>query len=418
MLSKIIKYKFKEKNTISRQEIKAVTKVMKSGKLSGFIGGWEPAFFGGRTVRDFEDKCKKYFKVKHAITVNSWTSGLIAAIGATGVEPGDEIITVPWTMCATATAILHWNCIPVFVDIEESTFNIDPAKIENLITKRTKAILAVDIFGHPCNFSKLKKIAKKYNLKIILDSAQSIGSYYKKKKTGTYADIGGFSLNVHKHINTGEGGILVTNNDKYAMKMRLIRNHAETVVSGLKIKNINNMIGYNFRLGEIESAIGIEQLKKLDKILRERQKMANFLINGLKNLEGLKVPEIQDKCTHSFYIFPIVLDVKKIKKSRNIIIKKLKILGVQGLYPGYANVHLLPIYQKKIAYGSNGFPWKAEFSRKNISYKKGICPVAERLHDKELISFEICQFDLNHRDIKLIIESFKRVWKYYGLSTN
>ena len=225
-------------------------------------------------------------------------------------------------------------------------------------------------------------------------------------------------MNVHKHINTGEGGILVTNNDKYAMKMRLIRNHAETVVTRLKIKNISNMIGYNFRLGEIESAIGIEQLKKLNKILRERQKIVTFLINGLKNLEGLKVPEIQDKCTHSFYIFPIVLDVKKININRDIIIKKLKNLGVQGLYPGYENVHLLPIYQKKIAYGSKGFPWKAKFSRKNISYKKGICPVAERLHDKELISFEICQFDLNHKDIKLIIKSFKRVWKYYGLSTN
>lgn len=416
-IEKIIKYKFKEKNTIGPEERKAVFRVLKSGKLSGFVADSDKTFLGGEEVKKFEKICKKYFKVKNAIAVNSWTSGLITAVGALDVEPGDEIITTPWTMCATVTAIIHWNCIPVFVDIENETFNIDPKKIEKKITKKTKAIIAVDIFGHPCDFEKIKKIAIKYNIKIILDSAHAIGSFYKGKKTGTYADIGGYSLNYHKHINTGEGGILVTNNDNYALRMRLIRNHGEAVVSGFKIKKLNNIVGYNFRLGEIESAIGYEQIKKLDKILLKRQKQANYLISGLKNFEGIITPKIQKKCTHSFYIIPLILNLKKIKREE--VIQRLNKLGVQGLYNGYTNVHLLPMFQKKIAYGSKGFPWSlCEGINKNISYKKGICPVAEDLHKNKLISFEVCLFDLKKIDIVLILRAFKEVWKYYGLKFN
>ena len=416
-IKKIIRYKFKEKNTIGKEEFKAALRVLKSGKLSGYVAASDNTFFGGKEVKKFESICKKYFKVKHAIAVNSWTSGLIAAVGALDIEPGDEIITTPWTMCATATAIVHWNCIPVFVDIEKDTFNIDPEKIEKKITKRTKAIIAVDIFGHPCNFDRIKKIASKYKIKIILDSAHAIGSLYKGKKTGSYSDIGGYSFNYHKHINTGEGGVLVTNNDNYALRMRLIRNHGEAIVSGFKVKKINNIVGYNFRLGEIESAIGSEQMKKLDKILLKRQKQANHLISGLKNFEGLSMPKIMKNSTHSFYIIPMVLNLKNIKREK--IINKLNQLGVQGLSEGYANLHMLPMFQKKIAYGSKGFPWNLRKDiNKKISYKEGICPVAEDLHKKKLISFEVCLFNLKKLDIILILRAFKAVWKYYGLKFN
>ena len=204
---------------------------------------------------------KKYFNVKHCITVNSWTSGLITAIGAIGIEPGDEVILPPWTMCACAAAILHWNAIPVFADIEKKTFCIDPDSIIKNISNKTKAILAVDIFGHSANMNEIMSIAKKYNLKVISDSAQSPGAIYKGNFAGTIADIGGFSLNYHKHIHTGEGGILVTNDDMLAKKMQLIRNHAEAVMPDMNNADLSNMVGHNFRLGEIECAIGIEQQK-------------------------------------------------------------------------------------------------------------------------------------------------------------
>ena len=152
-------------------------------------------------------------------------------------------------MCASATAILHWNAIPVFADIEKDTFNLDPESVIKNISSQTKAILAIDIFGHPCDIDALQKIADDYNLKLITDTAQSPGSIYKGEFTGTHSDVGGFSLNYHKHIHTGEGGVIVTNNDKIFEKLQLIRNHAEAVVEDKGVTDLTNMVGYNFRLG-------------------------------------------------------------------------------------------------------------------------------------------------------------------------
>ena len=229
---KTINKNFRKYNSIGLEEKNAAIKVIESGVLSKFLGVWSPDFFGGPMVQDFERECQKFFNVKHAVVVNSWTSGLIAAVGAIGIEPGDEVIVSPWTMSASATAILHWNAIPVFADIDKRTFCLDPKSIESNITEFTKAIMVVDIFGYSADMNSIMMLAEKYNLKVISDSAQAPGAIYYGKYAGTLADIGGYSLNFHKHINTGEGGILVTNNDNYADKLRLIRNHAEVVVEG------------------------------------------------------------------------------------------------------------------------------------------------------------------------------------------
>ena len=236
--TKIIKYKFKKFNTINKLEINAATKVLKSGNLSNFLGTNSKNFYGGTNVRKLENAFKSYFKVKFAISVNSWTSGLIAAIGSLDIEPGDEIILPTWTMSACASAILNWNAIPVFADIEDKTFCIDPESIKKNISKKTKAILAVDIFGHSANLGEIKKIAKKYKLKIISDTAQAPGALYKGKFAGTISDIGGFSFNYHKHIHCGEGGMIVTNNIRLARRAMLIRNHAESVRWDSETKSI------------------------------------------------------------------------------------------------------------------------------------------------------------------------------------
>ena len=407
---KTISRQFKKYNSIGEEESKAVQQVVESGVLSKFLGCWGEDFYGGPKVKEFEKNCRDFFKVRHAITVNSWTSGLVTAVGALNIEPGDEVIVPTWTMCATATAILHWNGIPVFADIDPKTYCISPESIEKNISPFTKAIISVDIFGHPANTKEINSIAKKYNLKVISDTAQSPGAINNSKFAGTLTDIGGYSLNYHKHIHTGEGGILVTNDDVLAERMYLIRNHAEACVKDANIENINNMIGHNFRLGEMECAIGIEQLKKLNFLLETKRTAANKLSKYLSKLKGLTTPFIMDGCTHAYYVYPMTLNIEILGLSRERIYDALIAEGIQGLMKRYVNLHLLPLYQKKIAYGSKGFPWNSEICKRSISYKKGICPIAEELQDKTFIGLNMCLYELSDLDIDQIIESFYKVW--------
>ena len=401
---------FKRYNPIGMEEVEAAKQVIESGVLSQFLGAWHEDFYGGPKVREFERNCETFFGVKHAITVNSATSGLIAAVGAIGIEPGDEIIVSPWTMCASATAILHWNAIPIFADIEPATFNLDPKSVEANITPYTKAIIATDIFGHSADMDTLMAIAAKYGLRVISDAAQAPGAFYKDKYAGTLAHVGSYSLNYHKHIHTGEGGILVTNDDDICERLQLIRNHAEAVVGGKGVTNLANMIGYNFRLGEIECAIGIEQLKKLKKLVASRQHSAERLTAGLNGLAGLRTPIIMPNCTHAYYVYPMALDVDNLGVSRNRLCEALIAEGVEGLVSGYANLHLLPLYQQKTAYGSKGFPWTSDICHRDVDYRRGICPVAEELQAKSYFGFAMCLNDLSDGDVDLIVAAFRKVW--------
>lgn len=405
-----IDYVFEKFNTIGIEEEKSVREVIKTGNLSNFLGRWDNNFFGGPKVLEFENQLKKYFKVQNAVVVNSWTSGLVTALGSVGIQPGDEVIVSTWTMSATATAILQWNAIPVFADIEDDTFCIDPVSIENNISPYTKAIIAVDIFGQSSNMDKILAIAKKYNLVVVSDAAQAPGSFYKGNPTGTLAHVGGFSLNYHKHIHTGEGGIIVTNDDFISEKLQLIRNHAESVIGSKSTTNLPNMIGNNFRLGEIECAIGIEQLKKLDSIVSRKQEIAQALTERLNELDGLITPVVRENCTHSYYVYPLKINLEKIAASRERIVDALRAEGIPGLSKGYANIHMLPMYQSKIAYGNSGFPWTSDICRREISYQRGICPTAENLHESTFFSFALCAYELYDNDIDLIYDAFKKVW--------
>ena len=406
---KTITIPFKRYNPIGAEEVAAAKAVIESGVLSQFLGTWHEDFYGGPKVREFERKCEDYFGVKHAITVNSWTSGLVAAVGAIGIEPGDEVIVTPWTMSASATAILHWNAIPVFADIDPETYNLDPASIEENITPYTKAIMVADIFGQSADMDEIMEIADKHNLKVISDTAQAPGAMYKERFAGTCAHVGGYSLNYHKHIHTGEGGILVTDDDEIAERLQLIRNHAEVVVAGKGVTDLKNMVGHNFRLGEIECAIGIEQLKKLKDIVRSRQELAELLTEKLKDLPGLKTPMVKPDRTHAYYVYPMQLDLSLLKLSRDCICDAL---GAEGLNisRNYQNIHLIPLYQKKIAYGSHGFPWSSEICKREVDYSKGICPVAEELNDRNFIGFGMCIYDLRTEDILQIAQAYHKVW--------
>lgn len=398
-------------NSIGREELEAVKAIIETGVLSRFLGCWEPDFYGGEKIQEFEREWARYFSVNHAVTVNSNTSGLITALGAIGIEPGDEVIVSPWTMSASATSILVWNAIPVFADIEVETFNLDPTSIEKNITPYTKAIMVPDIFGHAADLDRIMALARQYHLKVIEDAAQAPGALCQGRQVGTIADIGVYSLNYHKHIHTGEGGVCVTNDPFLAERMQLIRNHAEAVVEDKGVEDLSNMIGFNFRMTEMEAAIGLEQLKKLSNLVAQRAGAADRLTAGIRHLKGLRLPIIKPGCTHVYYVYPLVYQASETGIPRPTILQALQAEGLP-IAGGYENLHLLPIYQKRIAYGNGGFPWTADVYKGRVSYKKGICPVAETLQDESFLQIGLCGYTFTDREIDQVIGAFLKVWDH------
>ena len=402
---------FEKYNPIGEEEKELVNQVLDTGILSQFYGEWGPSFYGGPFVQKFERATEKLFKVRHAVTFNSWTSGLVAAVGAIGIAPGDEVIVTPFTMSASAMAILHWNGIPVFADIDRDTYCLDPKSVESRITNKTKAIMSVDIFGQSANTEELMKLAKKFNLKVISDSAQAPGALRNGRYAGTLTHVGGFSLNYHKHIHTGEGGILVTDDDNLAQRARLIRNHAESVVEGAGITDLNNMVGFNFRMTEIDAAIGLCQLNKLEKIVKRRQYEANYLNLRLSKLPGLIIPNVEEGNTHVYYTYALQLDRNIIKDKKSEIIEKLSKAGLPNISGSYPVIYFLPIFQSKIAFGKSGFPWNNNDEISEVSYQKGLCPVAEDLLENTHLQFYINDFDLSDENLDFIASKFEEVWQ-------
>lgn len=405
-------------NHIGIEEAQAVENVLRSGVLSDFVGSDSEYFYGGRMVREFEARWRERFGVRHAITMNSATSCLAAAVGAAGVGPGDEVIVSPFTMSASAMAILTFNAIPVFADIEPETFNLDPDSIEKRLTSQTRALMVPNIFGHSADYGRILEIARKHNLVVIEDNAQSPTSRYKGKLTGTIGDIGVFSLNRHKHIHTGEGGVCVTDNNVLAERLCLIRNHGEVVADQRNLANLVNLIGFNFRLGEIEAAIGIEQLKKMDRLVESRIHIADHLTSRLSGINGLEPPKVQKDCTHVYYVYPMKYDSAGGSLHRNKIVRALQAEGVP-LTEGYTKpLYLQSIYQKRIAYGEKGCPFTCDFYGGNVDYEKGLCPTAETMHEDILFLYEPCKYEPTDDELNLLADAFDKVFSQRNALNN
>lgn len=391
--------------TIGEEERMAVERVMRSGVLSAFVGLWCDEFHGGPEVRELEARWAKTFDCKHALTVNSNTSGLIAAMGAIGVGPGDEVIVPPFSMSATAIAPLFYGGIPVFVDIEPETFCLDSEQTELAITARTKAIIAVNLFGHPAALGTLRSLADRRGLYLIEDNAQAPFATEGGRYTGTIGHIGVYSLNYHKHFHTGEGGVCTTDDDRLANRIALIRNHGENAVGEFSGDDLCNMVGFNFRMTELSAAVGIEQLAKGKRLVAARRDIAERLSAGVEDLDGITPPRVREGCTHSYYVWAARYDSAKVGVPRAVFARALTAEGFPNAEGYIEPLYLLPLFQRRVAIGSNGFP----FSLSERRYDKGLCPVAERMYEEELLEFHVCSHDVGLAEIDKLVDAIRKV---------
>ncbi|MFW9969287.1 MAG: DegT/DnrJ/EryC1/StrS family aminotransferase [Candidatus Odinarchaeota archaeon] len=391
---------------IGKEERDAVLRVMDRKILSGYQGNWSEHFYGGEEVKALEKEWAEYFGVKHAIACNSATSGLWMALNAIGIGYNniyyddingfefDEVIVTPYSMTCSASIPLLFGAKPVFADIEEDYYCLDPKSVEERITERTKTIIVVDLFGQPYNKDAINEIAerkgKEYGHKIyvIEDAAQAAGAKYKGQYAGTLGDIGVFSLNVHKPIQVGEGGIVVTNNDELAFKLRLSMNHSEAVMNDIgpgecktiydnkeyketlikcrdkferfyKSQNyddLNLIIGMNLRMTELSAAIAREQLKKL-----------NDIVSKLQDDSRHFPVKIRSECEHSFYRYPMSYITNKSIFDLDISWK------YQYQYFNFKRHYITPIYKMPLF--------------KSLGYEDGLCPVCEAVNEDIVLAW-------------------------------
>ncbi len=396
---------FKPYPSMGRAEKAAVMAVMRSGVLSGFYGSLGPEFLGGPKVRALETAWAERYGVKHAVTVNSATSGLMAAMGAIGLGPGDEVILSPWTMSATAMAPIIYGGIPVFADVEDETFCIDPVSVAANITPKTRAILAVNLFGHPAALKRLRKLADQRGLYLVEDSAQAPFASEDGRRAGTVGHIGVYSLNFHKHIHSGEGGVCVTDDDGLADRLRMIRNHGENTAAEMAKGDLTNLVGFNMRMTELSAAVALAQLDNIETHVERRERLAEALTEGTRDLEGWTVPIRRKGCRHNYYVWLVRYDARKVGVKRGLFSKALKDEGFPNFTGYVAPLYRLPLFRERKAIGRDGFP----FTLTNRTYADGMCPVAERLHEEEAIVFEPCAMKIDRKTASNLITAVRKV---------
>lgn len=386
---------------IGEEEKKAVIDVLNNGRLSCFTATGA-TFLGGKKVKEFEKIVADYHKVKYAVSFNSATSALHAAVVACNVQPGEEMLTTSYTFTSSATCALMNNAVPVFVDVKRDSYNIDPEQIEKKISPLTKAINVVHLFGQPAEMDKIMKIARKHNLKVIEDCAQAPGAVYKNRVVGSIGDCGVLSFTENKNITCGEGGMLITDDEEIAETARLVRNHGEAVIEGQKRTYNSTILGWNYRLTEVDAAIGIEQFKKLDKLNDQRIKLCNHLKNKLKHIEGLKPQEVLKNTKHVYYVLAFIYDEEKMGIPRDLFVKALNAEGIP-----FGAGYVRPLYLTSIYHKNKPFIYQCY--KGNASYEEGTCPVAEQLYKKYLILTMMCRPPATIGDIDGIANAINKI---------
>jgi len=391
---------------IDEDDIQAVVEVLRSDWLTT-----------GPKVEEFENAVAEQTGARYAVAVNSGTAALHCAMYAIGILQGDEVVVPAMTFAATANCVVYQGGTPIFADVDPDTLLIDPADVKIKITDRTKAIIAVDYAGQPCDYDRLKKIAKEHELFIVDDACHALGAKYKGRKIGSVADLTVFSFHPVKHITTGEGGMIVTDDENLANRMRIFRNHG--INSNFREREATGSwyyemidLGYNYRITDIQCAIGISQLKKLERFLKRRREVAakyGDAFAGMPGIEPLRLrsdvlpaKQAVGNATHSsnlytrnpapslhaYHLYGIQLDTESLNCKRTEIFIKLRAEGI-GVNVHYIPVHLHPFFQKK------------------FGTKHNLCPVAENAYER-IISLPLNPL-MTDNDVGKVIESVEKI---------
>jgi perosamine synthetase len=310
----------------------------------------------GKYVTRFEEMFAQFCGTSYALTTSSGTAALHLALLALDIGQGDEVIVPDFTFVASANAVLYCGAKPVFVDVDRSTWNIDPSKLEERLTDRTKAIMAVHLYGHPCNMDVIMAIAKNHNLKVIEDAAEAHGAEYKSKRVGSIGDIGSFSFYGNKIITTGEGGMITTNNSKLVEKMRMLRDHAMSKTR----RYWHDMLGYNYRLTNIQAAIGVAQMEQIDGFIEKKRQNAALYNSLLGDIKSITLPAEADSCKNVYWMYSVLIE-NDFGLSRDEVMDRLNEKGIDTR-PFFYPLNQLPMYKNDGVY-----PVSDELSRKGIN---------------------------------------------------
>ncbi|MBC7343370.1 MAG: DegT/DnrJ/EryC1/StrS family aminotransferase [Clostridia bacterium] len=357
---------------ITEREVAAVGEVVRSGILA----------LGPKMV-EFEEKVVAYVGRKYAVAVNSGTSGLHLLVRAYGIGEGDEVITTPFSFIASSNCLLYERARPVFIDIEPDTGNIDARRIEEAITNKTKAILPVDAFGQPARLDLVREIADRYGLVVIEDACEALGSEYKNQKAGSgaFSDAAVFAFYPNKQITTGEGGMIVTDDERVAKLCRSLRNQGRAE-SGLWLSH--QYLGYNYRLDEMSAALGVVQMDRIEEIIEMRQRVAELYFQRLRSIPGVRLPYVAPEVTRmSWFVFVIRVGVDEPDPGRqrwvrDTVMQRLEEAGI-GCRPYFTPIHLQPFYRERFGFKEGDFPQAEAFGRTSIAI-----PFHNRLTEEEI----------------------------------
>lgn len=372
---------------ISEDEIKEVVDTLRSGWLST----------GPKTVA-FENKFKEYIGRSYAIGVNSCTAALHLALMVSGIGEGDEVITTPLTFCATSNVILHLGARPVFVDVRMDDYNIDPDRIQERITKKTRAILPVHLYGHPCEMEAILGIADRYRLKVISDCAHAIESEYKGVKVGGMGDISCFSFYATKNLTTGEGGMITTNDPCLDERLRVLRLHGLSADAWKRYGEVDpshydvSIPGYKYNMMDIQAAIGLRQLEKIDEYHKRRERYWKIYDDAFDGMEEIKRPPVLKHIVHAYHLYPILVMEELLRIDRDGFRRALDKEGI-GTGIHFQPIHLFSYY------------------RRTFGFKKGDFPNAEYI-GSYTISLPISA-SMEMRDVEDVVEGVRRIVRYY-----
>lgn len=373
------------KQTVDDLDRKAVDEVLRSDWLTT-----------GPQVGKFEDCLTVFTGAKHGVAVSTGTSALHSAIHALGIGAEDEVIVPAISFVATANCVLYSGAKPVFADLQMATLNVDPDDLVRKISPRTKAIIAVDFAGHPCEHDAIREIADKHNLSVISDAAHSLGGSYKGRKVGTLQDLTALSFHPVKHITTGEGGMILTNSDALDRKLRSFRHHG--IDLDLHKRNSGQTweydvvtLGYNYRIPDINCALGTAQMQKLPSWLKRRQEIASAYTDAFADLDILETPLVKEGCSSAWHLYVVRLNLERLSIGRKDFFSALRAENIG------VNVHYIPI------------PWMTHYQ--NLGFRRGMWPVAESEYER-IISLPIFPA-MSDADIHDVISAVKKVGNAY-----